>query len=81
MIGYNPPTEHPFNKNPGVMPAAKIMGEYHQRRRPYRPYSIINISGMSFGSLSAKAVESLNKGADLAGCFHNTGEGSLSPYH
>jgi len=81
MIGYNPPTDHPFNKNPGVMPAAKIMGEYHQRKRPYRPYSIINISGMSFGSLSAKAVESLNKGADLAGCFHNTGEGSLSPYH
>ena len=81
MIGYNPPTDHPFNKNPGVMPAAKIMGEYHQRRRPYRPYSIINISGMSFGSLSAKAVESLNKGADLAGCFHNTGEGSLSSYH
>lgn len=81
MIGYNPPTDHPFNKNPGVMPAAKIMGEYHRRRRPYRPYSIINISGMSFGSLSAKAVESLNKGADLAGCFHNTGEGSLSPYH
>ena len=81
MIGYNPPTDHPFNKNPGVMPAAKIMGEYHQRIRPYRPYSIINISGMSFGSLSAKAVDSLNKGADLAGCFHNTGEGSLSPYH
>ena len=81
MIGYNPPTDHPFNKNPGVMPAAKIMGEYHHRRRPYRPYSIINISGMSFGSLSAKAIESLNKGADLAGCFHNTGEGSLSPYH
>mgnify|MGYP000651480127 CR=1 FL=1 len=61
MIGYNPPTDHPFNKNPGVMPAAKIMGEYHHRRRPYRPYSIINISGMSFGSLSAKAIESLNK--------------------
>jgi glutamate synthase domain-containing protein 2 len=81
MIGYNPLTDHPFNKNPGVMPAAKIMGEYHRRRRPYRPYSIINISGMSFGSLSAKAVESLNKGAYLAGCFHNTGEGSLSPYH
>jgi glutamate synthase domain-containing protein 2 len=81
MIGYNPPMDHPFHKNPGAMPAAKIMGEYHQRRRPYRPYSIINISGMSFGSLSAKAIESLNKGADLAGCYHNTGEGSLSPYH
>jgi glutamate synthase domain-containing protein 2 len=81
MIGYNPPKEHPFFKNPGILPAAKVIGEYHQRRRPYRPYSIINISGMSYGSLSAKAIESLNKGAYLAGCYHNTGEGSLSPYH
>jgi glutamate synthase domain-containing protein 2 len=81
MIGFNPPLDHPFYKNPGILPAAKVMGIYHQRRRPYRPYSIINISGMSFGSLSAKAIESLNKGAYLAGCYHNTGEGSLSPYH
>lgn len=36
---------------------------------------------MSFGSLSAKAVESLNKGAHKAGAYHNTGEGGLSPYH
>ena len=36
---------------------------------------------MSYGSLSAKAIESLNKGAKIAGCYHNTGEGSLSPYH
>ena len=36
---------------------------------------------MSYGSLSAKAIESLNKGALIAGCYHNTGEGSLSPYH
>jgi glutamate synthase domain-containing protein 2 len=81
MIGFNPPANHAFYKNPSVLPAAKVMGEYHQRKRPYRPYSIINISGMSFGSLSAKAIESLNKGAFLAGCYHNTGEGSLSPYH
>lgn len=81
MIGFNPPANHAFYKNPSVLPAAKVMGEYHQRKRPYRPYSIINISGMSFGSLSAKAIESLNKGAYLAGCYHNTGEGSLSPYH
>ncbi|NNM16296.1 MAG: FMN-binding glutamate synthase family protein, partial [Bacteroidia bacterium] len=47
----------------------------------FRPYSIVNISAMSFGSLSAKAVESLNKGAKMAGCYHNTGEGGLSPYH
>ena len=36
---------------------------------------------MSFGSLSAKAVESLNRGAHKAGAYHNTGEGGLSPYH
>ena len=36
---------------------------------------------MSFGSLSGKAIEALNQGAALAGCFQNTGEGALSPYH
>ena len=36
---------------------------------------------MSFGSLSGTAVEALNRGAALAGCLHNTGEGGLSPYH
>lgn len=73
--------DHFTNQNPGIIPAAKIIGLAHHRRRPYRPNSIVNISGMSYGSLSAKAVESLNKGAAMAGCFHNTGEGSISPYH
>ena len=36
---------------------------------------------MSFGSLSGKAIESLNKGAAMAGCLQNTGEGALSPHH
>lgn len=36
---------------------------------------------MSFGSLSAKAIESLNKGVEIADAYHNTGEGGLSPYH
>ena len=36
---------------------------------------------MSYGSLSGVAVEALNRGAALAGCFHNTGEGGLSPHH
>ncbi|MCL4130072.1 UNVERIFIED_CONTAM: hypothetical protein GTU68_012434 [Idotea baltica] len=36
---------------------------------------------MSFGSLSAKAIDSLNKGVKIAGAYHNTGEGGLSPYH
>ena len=36
---------------------------------------------MSFGSLSATAVEALNRGAKLCGCLHNTGEGGVSPHH
>jgi glutamate synthase (ferredoxin) len=42
---------------------------------------VVNISGMSFGALSANAVEALNRGAALSGCLQNTGEGGLSPYH
>ena len=45
------------------------------------PTSVVNISAMSFGSLSGAAVEALNRGAALAGCLHNTGEGGLSPHH
>ena len=48
-----------------------------------QPYdaSYLNISAMSFGSLSANAIEALNLGALKAGCYHNTGEGGASPYH
>ncbi|EPU7284251.1 FMN-binding glutamate synthase family protein [Acinetobacter baumannii] len=48
-----------------------------------QPYSasIMNISAMSFGSLSANAIRALNKGAQLGGFYHDTGEGNLSPYH
>ena len=48
-----------------------------------QPYSasVFNISAMSFGSLSANAVLSLNKGAKLGNFFHDTGEGGYSPYH
>jgi glutamate synthase domain-containing protein 2 len=47
------------------------------------PYSasLLNISAMSYGALSANAVRSLNKGALLGGFFHDTGEGGVSPYH
>ena len=48
-----------------------------------QPYSasIMNISAMSFGSLSANAIRALNKGAHMGNFYHDTGEGSLSPYH
>lgn len=51
-----------------------------QCRQPYSA-SVFNISAMSFGSLSANAIRALNKGAKLGGFFHDTGEGSISPYH
>ncbi|KPN71715.1 FMN-binding glutamate synthase family protein [Neisseria sp. 83E34] len=51
--------------------------------RCLQPYdlSVFNISAMSFGALSAAAIEALNKGAKMGGFAHDTGEGSISPYH
>lgn len=48
-----------------------------------QPYSasILNISAMSFGSLSPNAIRALNAGAKQGGFYHDTGEGSISPYH
>ncbi len=48
-----------------------------------KPYSasLLNISAMSYGSLSANAIRALNKGAKAGGFFHDTGEGGVSPYH
>ena len=48
-----------------------------------KPYSasILNISAMSFGSLSKNAVLAMNTGAKIGGFAHNTGEGGISPYH
>ncbi|MCC6384026.1 MAG: FMN-binding glutamate synthase family protein [Bacteroidia bacterium] len=43
--------------------------------------SILNISAMSYGALSARAVEAMNGGAKLGGFAQNTGEGGISPYH
>ena len=64
-----------------TLPSAKVLGEARRRRHAFRPSSVVNISAMSFGSLSGPAVEALNRGAALAGCLHNTGEGGLSPHH
>ncbi len=48
-----------------------------------QPYSasILNVSAMSFGSLSKNAIEALNGGAEMGNFAHNTGEGGISPYH
>ena len=50
-------------------------------RQPFTARSLFNISGMSYGALSTPAVRALSNGARLAGCWMNTGEGGLSPYH
>ena len=63
------------------LPSAKILGGPRGRRHAFRPASVVNISGMSFGSLSGRAIEAINRGAADVGCLHNTGEGAISPYH
>ena len=64
-----------------VIPCAKVLGGPRNRAKAFRPNSVVNISGMSFGALSGAAIEALNCGAAAAGCLHNTGEGGLSPHH
>ncbi|MDN5864746.1 MAG: FMN-binding glutamate synthase family protein [Gammaproteobacteria bacterium] len=51
-----------------------------QASKPYSA-SVLNISAMSFGALSAHAVQALNLGAKLGHFYHDTGEGGLSKYH
>jgi glutamate synthase domain-containing protein 2 len=50
-------------------------------RHPYEAASFFNISAMSYGALSGPAVLALSKGAKLANCWLNTGEGGLAPHH
>jgi len=70
----NPKNVHDLDKHPRV-----VIGN-HLCKQPYSS-SILNISAMSFGSLSANAVLALNGGAKMGDFAHNTGEGGISPYH
>lgn len=70
----NPTDFHQLNKDPRL-----VFGD-GTCSQPYSA-SILNISAMSYGSLSAHAVEALNAGARIGHFAHNTGEGGLSPYH
>ncbi|WAJ71676.1 FMN-binding glutamate synthase family protein [Catenovulum adriaticum] len=65
-------------ENPDENPRVSVGNE--QSSTPYSA-SILNISAMSFGALSAHAVEALNKGAKIGGFYQDTGEGGISPYH
>jgi glutamate synthase domain-containing protein 2 len=49
--------------------------------QPFAARSLINVSAMSFGAISRPAVQALSRGAGMAGCYMDTGEGGLSPYH
>src|SRR5271165_673928 len=57
-----------------------IIGEGYCEH-PLEAKSIVNISGMSYGAISMPAVRALSRGAAVAGCWMDTGEGGLSPYH
>jgi glutamate synthase domain-containing protein 2 len=71
---------HDHAKKTGL-PSAKVLGAARGRAQAFRPASLVNISAMSFGSMSGNAIKALNGGALQSGCMHNTGEGGLSPYH
>ncbi|WP_034041707.1 FMN-binding glutamate synthase family protein [Wocania ichthyoenteri] len=65
-------------KNIGKFPRLLIGGK--DCKQPYSS-SLLNISAMSFGSLSTNAILALNKGAKMGDFAHNTGEGGISNYH
>jgi glutamate synthase domain-containing protein 2 len=65
---------HHMDHNPRIQFGGK------ECKQPYA-MSVLNVSAMSFGSLSKNAILALNAGAKIGGFAHNTGEGGLSPYH
>jgi len=71
---------HSMLPNPAADDAMRVMVGSSQCAQPYSA-SRLNVSAMSFGALGGRAIEALNLGAKLAGCYHDTGEGSMSPYH
>ena len=70
-----------INNDSSMIPCLKIMGLRHKRKKMFRPSSIINISGMSYGALGSRSIEAINIGASMSHCYHNTGEGGISQYH
>lgn len=72
-------TAYPPLEDPNEPPVPVIFGP--DCPNPYTCTSIVNISGMSYGALSKPAIQALSHGAKLAGCWLNTGEGGLSPFH
>lgn len=77
MIFLNSPFPFLDSDNTGVLPVT--LGPFC--KTPYTTSSIFNISAMSYGAISRPAILALSRGAAKAGCWLNTGEGGLSPYH
>ena len=73
-IPHSMAPSHTVNANPRV----RLGGA--ETLQPY-DVSIFNVAAMSFGALSPNAVLAMNKGAAMGGFIHDTGEGSISPYH
>jgi len=65
---------HHLEQDPRVMVGEKNCSQQYS-------CSLLNVSAMSFGSLSNRAILSLNGGAKIGNFAHNTGEGGISPYH
>ncbi len=75
LNGLFPPLEEE------VKPRSTIEFGKDYARIPYSSSSFFNISAMSFGALSAPAIQALSNGAKAAGIWLNTGEGAISPFH
>lgn len=79
---FTPPHKGDPNYDPKYsIPCAKVLGGARNRAKKFRPKSVVSVSAMSYGSLSANAIAALNKGCAMSDCLHNTGEGGISPYH
>ena len=71
---------HSIAPHPNPDPSPRVLVGNDQTGQPYSA-SVLNISAMSFGALSARAIEALNLGAREGNFYHDTGEGGISPYH
>ncbi len=63
------------------LPVAKVLGGPRRRTHAFRMRSVVNISSMSYGSLSSAAIIALNAGAAIDGCLQGSGEGCVTDYH
>lgn len=82
FIKHSPfPLNCPVDSPHYRIPCAKVLGAHRKRPKAMRMPSAVNLSAMSFGSLSSAAVEAINRGCALTGAWHNTGEGGISRHH